>query len=350
MFATIGCRIQTVFKRISFCMNRVTIIAEAGVNHNGDVEIAKRMIDEAKKAGADIVKFQTFQADKLASEKADLADYQKNNLGYVESQRQMLKRLMLDQEEFVSLSSYCKNIGVKFLSTPFDIESIHFLDKLQDVWKIPSGEITNYPYLVEIAKTGKSVILSTGMSTLEEVEAAVDVLKQNGAGTIRLLHCTTNYPTPMADVNLYAMNDMRKKFNLEVGYSDHTDGIEVAVAAVALGAVIIEKHFTLDRNMKGPDHKASLEPKELTLMIRAIRNIEIAVGDGVKRPMDSELANVLVARKSIVASRDIKEGEVYSEDNITTKRPGNGVNPMRWNEVIGARAIRDFHKDDLIEL
>ena len=331
-------------------MNKTLIIAEAGVNHNGDLNLAKRLVVEAKNAGADIVKFQTFDPNQLASKKAEMAEYQKDNLGTDDSQLSMLRKLALGNDAFNELSDYCKKIGIKFLSTPFDIQSIAFLNALQDTWKIPSGEITNYPYLVEIAKTHKSVILSTGMSSLDEIESALNVLKENGACDISILHCNTQYPTPYSDVNLRAMYTLKNKFGLKVGYSDHTQGIEVPIAAVALGAEIIEKHFTLDRNMEGPDHKASLEPSELADMVLAIRNIEKALGDGEKRVTESERANLSVARKSIVAKTDIKKGEVFSEFNLTTKRPGSGISPMKWNNVQGTAAIRDFQKDELIEL
>lgn len=331
-------------------MQKVLIIAEAGVNHNGDINIAKRLIDEAKRSGADIVKFQTFNPQKLASKYATMAEYQKENLGREESQEAMLSKLTLSWGEYVELAEYCKKIGIKFLSTPFESESIHFLDDLQDIWKIPSGEITNYPYLVEIARTGKEVILSTGMSNIDEVKGAIDVLKKHGAGKITLLHCTTNYPTPMDDVNLRAMLTLERECGCAVGYSDHTQGIEVPIAAVAMGATVIEKHFTLDRNMDGPDHKASLEPDELKAMVSAIRNVEKAMGNGNKVPSPSEMANIAVARKSIIAAKDIRAGEIFSEENLTTKRPGTGINPMRWNEVLGQKAKRDFAEDELIEL
>jgi N,N'-diacetyllegionaminate synthase len=331
-------------------MDKVLIIAEAGVNHNGDMSIARKLIDEAHKSGADIVKFQTFDPHKIASKYASMAEYQKQNLAADKSQGEMLADYTLTKDDFVELADYCRQIGIKFLSTPFDIDSIEFLDGLQDTWKIPSGEITNYPYLVEIARTGKDVILSTGMCTLDEVDAALDVLESGGAGRITVLHCTTNYPTPMKDVNLNAMITLRDHCNLPVGYSDHTKGIEVPVAAVAMGAVVIEKHFTLDRNMKGPDHKASLEPDELRDMVRAIRNIEDAMGDGVKSPAESERPNIAVARKSIIAAEHIKAGELLTEDNLTTKRPGTGISPMLWNQVIGTRAIRTFEEDELIEI
>jgi N,N'-diacetyllegionaminate synthase len=263
----------------------------------------------------------------------------------------MLDELMLSNEEFECLSEYCAENEIKFLSTPFDLKSIDFLNKLGcDIWKIPSGEITNFPYLVKIAQTNKPIILSTGMSTMDEVQAAMDVLKKNGAGEITLLHCTTQYPTPYADVNLNAMLTLKDKFCCKVGYSDHTPGIEIPVAAVAMGASVIEKHFTLDRNMEGPDHKASLEPDELKSMVTAIRNVESAMGDGIKRPAASELENMAIARKSIIAAKDIKKGEQFTEENLTTKRPGNGISPMRWNEVLGITAAKDFLEDELIEL
>ena len=331
-------------------MEKVLIIAEAGVNHNGSLELAKKLVDKAKEAGADIVKFQTFQIDSLVSKSAQMAEYQKENTGKEESQKEMLSKLCLSFVDFVELSDYCKKVGITFLSTPFDIESIKFLNSLQDIWKIPSGEITNYPYLIEIAKTHKEIIMSTGMSTMQEIEDAYRLLKENGAGKITLLHCTTNYPTPMQDVNLRAMLTLKEKFGCKVGYSDHTQGIEVPIAAVAMGATVIEKHFTLDRNMEGPDHKASLEPQELKEMVDSIRNIEQALGTPDKQPSASEISNIAVARKSIVALTDIKAGETYKEGNITTKRPGTGINPMRWTEILGQKAIRDFKKDELIEI
>lgn len=331
-------------------MRSVLIIAEAGVNHNGDIKIAKELVCEAKRCGADMVKFQTFLPEKLASRHAVMADYQKKNLGLDEPQEEMLSKLTLKREEYVLLADYCREMGIRFLSTPFEIESMQFLNDLQDMWKIPSGEITNYPYLVEIAKTGKEIILSTGMSTLREVEDALAVLQGNGAGKITLLHCTTNYPTPYEDVNLKAMQTMKDAFGLDVGYSDHTQGIEVPIAAAALGATVIEKHFTLDRTMEGPDHKASLEPDELEAMVKAIRNIEKAMGDGIKVPSESEKANIGVVRKSIIAASSIKAGEILTEESLTTKRPGTGISPMRWNEVLGTRAVRDFEEDELIEL
>ena len=330
-------------------MKKVLIIAEAGVNHNGDLATAKKLVEVAKECGADIVKFQTFQADRLVSKYAEMAEYQKKNLGVEQSQREMLNKLMLRQEDFMTLSDYCKEMGIRFLSTPFDRESIQLLNTLQSIWKIPSGEITNYPYLVEMAKTGKDLILSTGMSTLQEVDAAMNVLKSHGAGKITLLHCTTEYPAPYREVNLRAMQGMREHFACEVGYSDHTLGITVALAAVAMGAAVIEKHFTLDKSMEGPDHKASLEPEEFKTMVREIRNVEAAMGDKEKIVSDCEKRNIAVARKSIVALRNIKKGEIFSEENLTTKRPGTGISPMCWNEIIGSPALRDFEEDELIK-
>ena len=331
-------------------MGRTLIIAEAGVNHNGSLEMAKKLVNVAKACGADVVKFQTAKLDSLVSKSAHMAEYQKKNIGIEESQKDMLKKLLLDFDEFIELADYCKNVGIGFLSTPFDIDSIHFLNDIQDIWKVPSGEITNYPYLVEIGKTSKKVILSTGMAEINEISSAIKVLEDNGTKDITVLHCTTEYPTPIKDVNLRAMNTMRDTFGYPVGYSDHTQGIEVDLAAVALGATVIEKHFTLDRNLQGPDHKASLEPDELKTMVDGIRKIELALGTGVKKPSESEIKNRLVARKSIVAKKAIKAGDILTDENITTKRPGSGVNPMKWNEVLGTKAIRDFEEDELIEL
>ncbi len=331
-------------------LGEALIIAEAGVNHNGSLEMAKKLAKTAYECGADIVKFQTAKLDSLVSKNANMAEYQKANTGQEESQKEMLKKLLLSFEDFQKLAEYCKDIGIQFLSTPFDLESISFLEDKQEIWKIPSGEITNYPYLVKIAETGKKVILSTGMAVIDEISAAIDVLKNHGVADITLLHCTTDYPTPIEDVNLRAMLTLREKFGLPVGYSDHTQGYEVDLAAVAMGAVVIEKHFTLDRNLPGPDHKASLEPKELKSMVEGIRKIERAMGTFEKKPSDAEMKNRLVARKSIVANTSIKKGEILTVENITTKRPGSGVNPMKWLEVIGTRAIRDFEEDELIEL
>lgn len=331
-------------------MSKTLIIAEAGVNHNGSLEMAKKLVDAAKASGADIVKFQTAKLDSLVSQSADMADYQKKNTGAEESQKDMLSKLLLSFEDFVILSDYCKEVGIQFLSTPFDIESICFLDDILDIWKVPSGEITNYPYLVEIGKSKKRVILSTGMAEIDEIQAAIDVLRNNGTEDITILHCTTEYPAPIEDVNLNVMQTLKEQFGCPVGYSDHTKGIEVDLAAVALGATVIEKHFTLDRNLPGPDHKASLEPDELKKMVDGIRKVELALGIKEKKPSDAELKNRLVARKSIVAKKNIKAGEELTEDNITTKRPGTGINPMRWNDVIGTKAVRDFNEDELIEL
>lgn len=328
----------------------VYIIAEAGVNHNGSFELACKLVDAAKAAGADCIKFQTFKSQNLVSHTAQKAEYQKDVTGEG-SQIDMLKKLELSYDEFLMLKDYCEKQGICFLSTPFDFESIEFLKSIDmPFWKIPSGEITNYPYLVALAKTEKPIVMSTGMCELEEIEAAIHVLKDHGAKDIRLLHCNTEYPTPFEDVNLRAMKTMKEYFDLEVGYSDHTEGIEVPVAAVALGATIIEKHFTLDRNMEGPDHKASLEPNELKAMVESIRRIEKALGNGDKTPSKSEKKNITIARKSIVAKKNIRIGEILTEENLTVKRPGNGISPMEWNKVVGTKAVRDFQEDELIEL
>ena len=331
-------------------MAKVLIIAEAGVNHNGDINLARQLIDKAKEAGADIIKFQTYNLDSIVSKFAEMADYQKDNMGMVESQKEMLKKITLPYEAFWELYKYCKNKDIQFLSTPFDIESIHFLNDMVPFWKIPSGEVTNYPYLVEIAKTGKPVVMSTGMCELQEIDEAIKVLKTNGTSDITLLHCNTQYPTPYKDVNLRAMETLRNRYKVKVGYSDHTKGIEVPIAAVALGAEVIEKHFTLDKNLPGPDHKASLEPKELAAMVSSIRNIAEALGSPNKTASNSERENIAIARKSIVAAMNIKKGEILTVDNLTTKRPGTGISPMRWNEVLGSKAIRDFIEDEVIEI
>lgn len=329
----------------------VLIIAEAGVNHNGNLDLALKMVDEAKRTGADIVKFQTAIPEKVISKYADKAEYQKKTTGNEESQLEMCKRIHLKLSDYDIIKKYCEEVGIEFLSTPFDLESIDYLEKLgMRLWKIPSGEITNLPYLIKIAKTGRPVIMSTGMAELKEVEEAVNVLKENGAGEITLLHCTTEYPAPFESVNLRAMTTLREKFGTEVGYSDHTVGFEAAVAAAVLGASVIEKHFTLNHNMEGPDHKASLEPEEFEVMVNNIRLIEKALGDGVKQPAEAEKKNIAIARKSIVAAKDIKKGEIFTEDNITTKRPGSGISPMKWFEVLGTEAVRDFGEDELIEL
>lgn len=331
-------------------MERVFIIAEAGDNHNGNYETALKLVDAAVMAGADCVKFQTFVTEEVISKRAQKAEYQKASTGCEESQFQMVKKLELSFEQFRSIKSYCDAKQIMFLSTPFDLPSIDFLKELVPFWKIPSGEITNLPYLIRIAKTGMDVILSTGMCRMDEIETAVNILKENGAGNITLLHCNTEYPTPMEDVNLQAMNTIREKFDLRVGYSDHTLGIEVPVAAAAMGASVIEKHFTLDKNMEGPDHQASLEPDELCKMIQSIRNIECAMGTGDKRPSKSEEKNIVIARKSIVARTDIKEGTVFTENNLAIKRPGSGISPMKWYDVLGKKAKRNFEEDELIEL
>lgn len=328
----------------------VYIIAEAGVNHNGSFELACKLVDAAKQAGADCIKFQTFKSKNLVSHFAKKAEYQKKTTGD-SSQQEMLKKLELSFDEFLQLKSYCEKVGICFLSTPFDFDSIDFLNSIDmPFWKVPSGEVTNLPYLLALAKTGKAVVMSTGMCTLQEIRDAIKVLKENGTIDIKLLHCNTEYPTPFEDVNLMAMQTLQDELHLEVGYSDHTKGIEVPIAAVALGATIIEKHFTLDRNMEGPDHKASLEPNELASMVRAIRNIEKAIGSGEKTPSPSEKKNMAIARKSIVAKARIKAGELFTEENITVKRPGTGISPMKWFDVLGTRAVRDFDEDELIIL
>ena len=332
---------------------KTLIIAEAGVNHNGDVALAKKLIDAAAKAGADLVKFQTFNADRLATRTAAKADYQTQTTGGAETQHAMLQRLELSEAMHHELIEHCACRQIGFLSTGFDIESVDLLFGLgQNLFKIPSGEITNLPYLRHIGRLGKEVILSTGMATLSEVEAAIEALETAGTprSRITVLHCTTEYPTPMDEVNLRAMQTLRSAFGVRVGYSDHTQGIEVAIAAVAMGATVIEKHFTLDRSLPGPDHKASLEPEELKAMVAAIRNIERALGDGIKRLTSSEAKNRPIARKSIVASRDIRVGEIFSSENLTTKRHGTGISPMRWDEVIGQRAGCDFAADESITL
>ena len=334
-------------------MSKVIIIAEAGVNHNGSLDMAKQLAYKAKEAGADYVKFQTGVPEKVISRFAEMADYQKTNIGIKESQLDMVRKIMLSQEDFKPLKDYCDSNDIKFMSTPFDLTSIDVLAPLRmDYWKIPSGEITNLPYLRKIASFHQPVILSTGMSSLGEIEAALQVLTDNGMSLdqISLLHCNTEYPTPYNDVNLRAMQTLKKCFGVRVGYSDHTKGIEVPIAAVAMGAEIIEKHFTLDKTLPGPDHVASLEPQELKAMVESIRNIEQALGSSIKKVSSSERKNIAIARKSIIAAKDIKTGDVFTEDNLTVKRPGNGINPMRWDEVIGQIAKRDFVEDELIEL
>lgn len=328
----------------------VYIIAEAGVNHNGSFDLACKLVDAAKMAGVDCIKFQTFKSEKLVSHNAQKAEYQKTSTGDG-SQVNMLRKLELSYDEFISIKKYCDDKGITFLSTPFDFDSIAFLNTLEmPFWKIPSGEITNLPYLIAVARTEKPVVLSTGMCDLADIRAAIQVLKENGTKDLKLLHCNTEYPTPFEDVNLRAMQTIKDAFGFDVGYSDHTNGIEVPIAAVALGATIIEKHFTLDRNMEGPDHKASLEPNELAEMVKGIRHIEKALGTGSKTPSRSEKKNIVVARKSIVAKRPIEAGEVFSEQNITVKRPGSGLSPMKWFDVLGKKAIRSFEEDEQIEL
>jgi N,N'-diacetyllegionaminate synthase len=334
---------------------KTLIIAEAGVNHNGSIELAKRLIEAAANAGADFVKFQTFKAGTLVSKSAKKAEYQQKNLNDGDdTQFTMLKKLELSEAMHRELIAHCEKCGIKFLSTGFDKESINYLNSLNiPFFKIPSGEITNKPYLELIARKGKPIIMSTGMADMEEIKAALAVLTQNDVSKeqITVLHCNTEYPTPMEDVNLKAMQHIRDELDVKVGYSDHTNGIEVPIAAVALGATVIEKHFTLDRNLPGPDHKASLEPDELKAMVQAIRNVEIAIsGSGIKEPSPGEIKNKDIARKSIVAAKKIQTGEPFTEENLTVKRPGSGISPMQWDELIGQTAKRDFQEDDLIEM
>lgn len=334
-------------------MSKVVIVAEAGVNHNGSFEMACRLADEAKRAGADYVKFQTGIPENVISVRAEQAEYQKHNTGTSESQLDMVRKIMLRPDDFKPLKEYCDSIGIRFLSTPFDLDSIDILKPLEmDLWKIPSGEITNLPYLRKIASMGQPVVMSTGMSRLGEVDDAVGVLLDGGLtlDMITLLHCNTEYPTPYTDVNLRAMLTLRDAIGCRVGYSDHTLGIEVPVAAVAMGAEMIEKHFTLDKTLPGPDHVASLEPAELKAMVSAIRHTEAALGSGRKDVSPSERKNIAIARKSIIAARPISKGERFSHDNLTVKRPGNGISPMLWDTVVGLEAPRDFELDELIEL
>lgn len=331
---------------------KVYIIAEAGVNHNGVLDNALKMVVLAKESGADAIKFQTFIPEMEISRFAKKADYQVESTGNSqENQLEMVRKLQLTFDQFKVINDYCAENKIQFLSTPFDLLSVEFLQTLNmKYWKIPSGEITNLPYLIKIAQTHKPIIMSTGMSTIEEIGDALKVLREYGCGEITLLHCTTEYPAPYAEVNLRAMETLRKEFGVSVGYSDHTRGIEVSIAAVAMGATVIEKHFTIDRQMEGPDHKASLEPDELKAMVSAIRNIEVAFGSGEKKPSISEIKNIPIARKSIIASRNIEEGEVFSTENITTKRPGYGISPMQWFEVLGKVSKQSFQEDELIEL
>jgi N,N'-diacetyllegionaminate synthase len=337
-------------------MKKVLIIAEAGVNHNGNIEIARKLIDAACEAKADIVKFQTFKADKLVSRNAKMADYQIKNVNsdsLDNSQYQMLKKLELNEEDHILLMNYCKSKGIEFLSTSFDDESIDLLRKLKiKIWKIPSGELTNKPLLQKIGAFKESVIISTGMSLMSEIQNAIEILIQSGTkrDNIIVLHCNTEYPTPMNDVNLNAMNEIKQKLNVRVGYSDHTLGIEIPIAAVALGAEVIEKHFTLDREMDGPDHKASLEPNELLHMIESIRNIEVAMGSGLKQPSSSEKKNIVIARKSIHLNRDLTSGSIISFSDLIMKRPGDGISPMEYEKLIGKKINKDLKADYKLSL
>ena len=333
--------------------NKIFIIAEAGVNHNGKLAIAKKLVDIACRAGADAVKFQTFRSENMVIKCAKKAEYQKRTTSKKESQFEMVKKLELDVDAHRKLVEYCHKKEIIFISSPFDLESIDLLNDLElQIFKIPSGEITNLPYLRKIGSLRKKIILSTGMSDLDEIGAALKILTESGCTMedITVLHCNTEYPTPVEDVNLLSLLTIKNTFNIKVGYSDHTLGIEVPIAAAALGASIIEKHFTLDKNMEGPDHRASLEPDELTRMVKAIRHIEKALGSGIKKPSQSEKKNIYIVRKSIVASRRIIKGELFTDKNITAKRPGTGLSPMEWDTVIGKTAKRDFEGDELIEL
>ena len=329
----------------------VFIIAEAGVNHNGSIGLAKKLIDVAVEAGVNAIKFQTFKSENLVSKSATKAEYQKETTDREESQFDMLKKLELDIDTHKELIEYCNSKNIMFLSTPFDLDSIDMLSNLGlEIFKIPSGEITNLPYLEKIGSLNKKVILSTGMANLGEIEDALDILIYSGTAkeNITILHANTMYPTPMEDVNLKAMLTIGRAFDIDYGYSDHTLGIEVPIASVALGATCIEKHFTLDKNMEGPDHKASLEPDELKAMVKAIRNIEIALGSSVKKPTKSEKPNMEVARKSIVAKKAIKKGKILTKENLAVKRPGSGISPMRWDEIIGTVTTKDYVEDELI--
>jgi len=329
------------------------IIAEAGVNHNGDILIAHKLIDEAARAGADIVKFQTFKANDLASKSAPKAKYQLNLTEENESQQKMLSNLELEVDHYYELIKHCEDVGIEFLTTAFDLESLSLIEKFNlRRFKIPSGEINNYPYLRKIGDMKRPIILSTGMSELVEIRNAINVLEKFGTDKkdLTILHCTTEYPAPFIDINLNAMKTISKTFDIDIGYSDHSKGIEVPIAAVALGAKVIEKHITLDNNMKGPDHKASIEPKLFSEMTRCIRNIEISLGDGFKKPTPSEIKNIAIVRKSLVAKVDIKKGELFTEKNLTTKRPGNGIDPMNWEKIIGTISPADFNSDEVISL
>ncbi|HEC1543066.1 TPA: N-acetylneuraminate synthase [Campylobacter upsaliensis] len=330
-------------------MKKVLIIAEAGVNHNGDINLAKKLIEQAAKAGADVVKFQTFKANSCVSVSAKKAKYQLETTAKEESQLEMIQKLELSYESHFELMKHCKKHGIAFLSTPFDLESVEFLRGLDlPYFKIPSGEITNLPYLKAVAKCKKRVLLSTGMANLGEIEATLTILRKNGTRNITLLHCNTEYPTPFEDVNLNALKTLKEAFKLEVGYSDHTEGIVASLGAVALGAVVIEKHFTLDKTMEGPDHRASLEFEELKALCKGIRELEKALGSGIKKASKSEAKNKIIARKSLVAKREIQKGEKFSEQNLTTKRPGSGISAMRYEEYLGKRALKTYKKDELI--
>ena len=333
-------------------MHQTLVIAEAGVNHNGDLLLAKKLVDAAVESGADVVKFQTFQASQLATAHAEQASYQRKVMHKSETQLDMLKRLELQPEDYPELIHYCQHRGIEFLSTAFDASSIDLVASLKlKRWKIPSGEITNLPYLRKVGSYGQPVILSTGMANLAEIEAALAVLEQVGLSRsqITVLHCTTEYPAPSEEVNLRAINTIAQAFGVSVGYSDHTDGIVVPIAAVAMGAIVIEKHLTLDRDMQGPDHKASLEPDHFSAMVNGIRTIENAFGDGIKKPSRSEIPNKLIARKSLVASKLIKKGDIFSELNVTSKRPGSGISPMHWDSLIGRTSSRQYLPDELLE-
>lgn len=329
------------------------IIAEAGVNHNGDINLAKKLVEKAAEAGADFIKFQTFQSDSLVTEAAELAEYQKNSQPQIDTQQTMLRSLELNKTDHKELIKHSKKYNIDFLSTGFDIDSLNMLSAFNPkIYKVPSGEVTNFQYLTHISSLAKKLILSTGMSTINEIGSALDVLMSSGMKkkNITILHCNTAYPTPISDVNLNAMLTIKNEFNISVGYSDHTLGIEVPIAAVALGAEVIEKHITLDRAMQGPDHQASLEPIEFKNMVSSIRNIEQAMGDGVKKPSPSEIPNILVARRSLVAAKRVSKGSIFRNEDITAKRPAEGINPMLINSVIGTKAVKDFEVDDLIEV
>ena len=331
----------------------VKIIAEAGVNHNGDINMAKELASIAAASGADYVKYQTFVPELVASSLAPKAEYQKNNAGGDESQLEMIRKLALTFDQFMELKAHCDDVNIKFMSTAFDMKSLAFLRGLNmDMIKIPSGEITNLPYLREIGGFGLPVILSTGMAELNEVDEALNVLAESGTprSHVTVLHCTTQYPTPFEEVNLGAMIQMRDELGVDIGYSDHTLGLDISIAAVAIGASVIEKHFTLDRTLEGPDHAASIEPEELNSLVRSIRSVEQAFGDGIKSPTESEIAMRTVARRSLVAARHITEGEVFTAENLLVKRPGDGISPMKLDDVIGRKAKRSFAADEKIEL